>query len=96
MITNIEDRETDSNEESISGEETQKRNTNVDDGVSDDVEILNTKWSQGSNPTLFFKCQYDNCQPMWISFEDMKIDCPNATTIYIVSRKIGGQNIRHP
>ena len=72
-------------------EEIQRKNLSVDDGVSDDVEILCTKWSKGQNPTLNFQIKYHQCRPMWISFEDMKIGCPNATAIYIVAKKTGSQ-----
>ena len=33
---------------------------------------------------------------MWISFEDMKIDCPNVTAKYIIARKTGGQTHKSP
>ena len=62
-------------------EEIQRKNLNVGEGVSDDVEIF----------TLSFQVKYQQCIPMWISFGGMKTDCPNATTIYIVSKKTGGQ-----
>ena len=43
---------------------------------------------------LYFKCKYSNGRSMCISFEDMKIDCPNTTAKYIIVRKIGGQKYK--
>ena len=87
-----------SDEDSTSKDELNAQTQNFDDGTSNDVEIMSTYWCKSNNrrPKLYFKRRYSKGRTMWISFEDMKIGCPNTTTKFIITRKTGGQKYKTP
>ena len=97
QTTNLNNHES-SDEDSTSDDEPNIQIQEMDDGTSSDVEILSTYWRRTGNgrPMLYFKCKYSKGRLMWISFEDMKIDCPNTTAKYIIARKTGGQKHKSP